>query len=56
MADHADFLDAHAALGLAHYHAGDAAAAREVWARCQARRPHNARVEAYLAMAGRLPG
>ena len=56
VADHADFLDAHAALGLAHYHAGDAAAAREVWARCQARRPHNARVEAYLAMAGRLPG
>jgi tetratricopeptide (TPR) repeat protein len=51
---HADFLDAMASLGLAHYLAGDAAAAREVWSRCQARRPNNGRVEAYLAMAKRL--
>ena len=51
---HPGFLDALASLGLAHYLSGDAAAAREVWARCQARRPSNARVEAYLAMASRL--
>lgn len=56
LAEHADFLDAMASLGLAHYLAGDASAAREIWSRCQARRPNNARVEAYLAMAGRLPG
>ena len=56
LAENGDFLDAMASLGLAHYLAGDAAAAREVWSRCQARRPKNARVEAYLAMAGRLPG
>lgn len=54
LAEHADFIDALASLGLAHYLAGDAAAARDVWARCQARRPNNARVEAYLAMAKRL--
>lgn len=52
---HPGFLDALASLGLAHYLSGDAAAAREVWARCQAKQPSNARVEAYLAMAGRLP-
>jgi tetratricopeptide (TPR) repeat protein len=52
---HPDFLDALASLGLAHYLSGDAAAAREVWARCQAKRPSNARVEAYLAMSQRLP-
>ena len=55
LAENGDFLDALASLGLAHYLSGDAVAAREVWARCQARRPNNARVEAYLAMAGRLP-
>lgn len=55
LAEHTDFLDAMASLGLAHYLAGDASAARDVWSRCQARRPNNARVEAYLAMAGRLP-
>jgi len=55
LAEHADFIDAMAALGLAHYLAGDASAAREVWSRCQARRPNNARVEAYLAMAMRTP-
>lgn len=55
LAENGDFLDALASLGLAHYLAGDAVAAREVWARCQARRPNNARVEAYLAMADRLP-
>ncbi len=54
LAEHGDFLDALASLGLAHYLSGDAATAREVWSRCQARRPNNARVEAYLAMAGRL--
>ena len=52
--EHPDFLDAQAALGLAHYLAGDAGAAREIWGRCQAQRPRNVRVEAYLAMASRL--
>jgi tetratricopeptide (TPR) repeat protein len=52
--EHPDFLDAQAALGLAHYLAGDAGAAREIWSRCQAQRPRNVRVEAYLAMASRL--
>ena len=54
VAEHPDFVDAQAALGLAHYLAGDAGAAREIWDRCRARRPKNARVEAYLAMASRL--
>jgi tetratricopeptide (TPR) repeat protein len=54
LVDHPGFIDALASLGLAHYLAGDALAAREVWARCQAQRPKHARVEAYLAMAGRL--
>jgi hypothetical protein len=44
---------AEAALGLAHYLAGDAIGARAVWRRCLDRRPENARVEAYLAMLGR---
>jgi protein O-GlcNAc transferase len=55
LAEHADFLDAQAALGLAHYLSGDAGAARDVWRHCQAVRPNNARVTAYLAMAARLP-
>ena len=48
-----NFVDAEAALGLAHYLSGDGAGAREVWKSCLARRPENARVEAYLAMLGR---
>jgi tetratricopeptide (TPR) repeat protein len=55
LAEHPDFLDAAASLGLAHYLAGDASAARTVWAGCQQRRPPDARVDAYLAMAQRLP-
>jgi hypothetical protein len=55
LAEHADFVDAQASLGLAHYLAGDASAAAEIWGRCRTRRPNNARVEAYLAMARRLP-
>jgi hypothetical protein len=47
------FVDAQAALGLAHYLSGDAAGAREVWQACISRRPENARVEAYLAMLDR---
>ena len=47
-----NFVDAEAALGLAHYLSGDAAGARSVWQTCLARRPENARVEAYLAMLG----
>ena len=34
---------------------GDASAAADIWGRCRTRRPNNARVEAYLAMARRLP-
>lgn len=55
LAEHADFLDAQASLGLAHYLAGDATAAAEIWGKCRARRPKNARIEAYLAMAKRVP-
>ena len=54
VAAHPDFHDAAALLGLAHYLAGDAGAARELWARCLRQRP-DARVEAYLAMTERLP-
>ena len=46
-------MDAEAALGLAHYLSGDAGGARSVWEACLARRPENARVEAYLAMLTR---
>lgn len=55
LSEHPDFLDAMASLGLAHYLSGDASAARDIWSRCQARRPNNARVEAYVAMAKRTP-
>jgi hypothetical protein len=51
-----NFVDAEAALGLAHYLSGDAIGAREVWKRCLERRPENARVEAYLSMLGRTEG
>lgn len=54
LADHADFPDAVALLGLAHYLAGDAAAARDVWSGCHSRWPHHPRIGAYLAMAERL--
>jgi tetratricopeptide (TPR) repeat protein len=48
-----NFVDAEAALGLAHYLSGDAGGARSVWQSCLSRRPENARVEAYLAMLTR---
>jgi tetratricopeptide (TPR) repeat protein len=48
-----NFVDAEAALGLAHYLSGDAGGARSVWEACLARRPENARVDAYLAMLSR---
>jgi Tfp pilus assembly protein PilF len=48
-----NFLDALALLGLARYLSGDAAGAEQVWRDCLARRPEDARVEAYLAMLGR---
>ena len=47
------FLPLEAALGLAHYLAGDALGARDIWKACLQRRPENVRVEAYLAMLGR---
>jgi tetratricopeptide (TPR) repeat protein len=49
-----NFVDACAALGLAHYLSGDALGARDIWKGCLKRRPENARVEAYLAMLGRV--
>lgn len=55
LAAHPDFVDAQASLGLAHYLSGDAVGASEIWKRCRASRPKDARVEAYLAMARRLP-
>jgi tetratricopeptide (TPR) repeat protein len=55
VAEHPEFLDAQASLGLAHYLAGDATSASEIWHRCRAERPRNARIDAYLAMARRLP-
>jgi len=48
-----NFIDAEAALGLAHFLSGDADGAREVWQSCLLRRPENARVEAYLSMLTR---
>ncbi len=48
-----NFVDAEAALGLAHYLSGDAGGARSIWQACLDRRPENARVEAYLAMLSR---
>ena len=47
------FIDAQAALGLAHYLSGDADGARDVWQASLGRRPENARVEASLAMLTR---
>lgn len=46
------FVDAGAALGLARYLSGDGDGAREVWRATLARRPDNARIEAYLSMVG----
>jgi len=48
-----NFVDAQAALGLAHFLSGDADGARSVWEDCLAQRPMNARVEAYLSMLSR---
>jgi len=55
LAEHPEFHDARASLGLAHYLSGDAAAARELWARFQSQSSIDSRVDAYLAMAQRLP-
>jgi tetratricopeptide (TPR) repeat protein len=48
-----NFVDAQAALGLAHFLSGDADGARDVWQSCLTQRPENARVEAYLSMLSR---
>ena len=48
-----NFVDAEALLGLARLLSGDGTGARDVWKACLARRPENARVEAYLSMLGR---
>ena len=50
---HPHFIDAQAALGLACYLGGDTLEAQRVWRECLARRPANARIEAYLAMVER---
>ena len=46
----------HASLGLAHFLAGDAVRAREIWRAALEREPENTRVEAYLAMVERAGG
>ncbi|MGQ0702099.1 MAG: tetratricopeptide repeat protein [Gemmatimonadales bacterium] len=56
VAGHPDSRDAVALLGLAHYLAGDAAAARDLWRRGLGRWPQDPRLGAYLAMAERLTG
>jgi tetratricopeptide (TPR) repeat protein len=55
LTEHPEFHDARASLGLAHYLSGDAASARELWARFQSQGSTDSRVDAYLAMAQRLP-
>lgn len=55
LAANPDFIDARAALGLAHYLAGDPAAARSLWHECLERRPGHARVTAYLSILGSKP-
>lgn len=52
LAANPDFIDARAALGLAHYLAGDPQAARALWHECLVRRPGHARVTAYLSILG----
>lgn len=47
--------EAMTALGLARYLSGDAAGAEEVWRACRAERPDDRRLDAYLAMVGRIP-
>lgn len=49
-----EFVDARAALGLAHYMAGDPRAARVEWRAVLERRPGHARATAYLSMLGRM--
>lgn len=53
VAAHPHFVDAQATLGLSCYLSGDATEAQRVWRDCLARRPANARIEAYLAMVER---
>jgi len=53
VAERPNFVDALAALGLAHYLSGDAAGAETLWRECLSDRPSNARIEAYLGMLER---
>jgi len=48
------FLDARAALGLAHYLAGAPEEARAQWAAVVERKPGHARASAYLSMLGKI--
>jgi tetratricopeptide (TPR) repeat protein len=52
---HPGLPSAMTALGLARYLSGDAAGAEEVWRACRAERPDDRRLDAYLAMVGRIP-
>jgi tetratricopeptide (TPR) repeat protein len=49
-----EFVDARAALGLAHYMGGDPGAAKVEWRAVLERRPGHARATAYLSMLGRM--
>lgn len=49
-----EFVDARAALGLAHYMAGDPEAARQEWRAVLDRRPGHTRATAYLSLLGRM--
>jgi tetratricopeptide (TPR) repeat protein len=53
LADRPAFAEARAALGLAHFLSGDAAAARSVWVALRQERPDDPRPRAYLAMLER---
>jgi tetratricopeptide (TPR) repeat protein len=55
VAARAELPEAMTALGLARYLSGDAAGAEEVWRACRAGRPDDRRLDAYLAMVGRIP-
>ncbi len=50
-----DWVEARVQFGLARYLAGDVSGARDTWRHCLAERPDLERINAYLAMAERIP-
>ena len=50
-----DCVEARVQCGLARYLAGDVSGARDTWRHCLAERPDLERINAYLAMAERIP-